>query len=368
MLRWAKFNNCVGEWSVDCYIAAMERITLSDLLTNPDYYLFGIENDVAIFLAMDRQSYERSIFFDGRIAPASEQAIPVALKPLMAALPATPASPPRIGWIFHMAHTGSTLLARALDLPGRNLVIREPMLLRSLGIEAGPTHQSGRGSEEWSERLHLALHMLDRRYAPDQAVLVKANVPVNRIIPDLLMRSPDQKAVLLHFGLADYLAAILRGPNHRKWVEHIYTELQLAEIRGCQPVSTIGEMAGALWLFQMEIYARLLAENKGVRSLDANILFDKPLESVTTAADYFGCPMDRNEAEAIVAGPLFSTYSKNPGAAFDNKARKERLALARTEISDELVTARHWVENHPVAQTLPARLGQALCGENGLLL
>lgn len=362
------FKSCVGEWGVDCYIAAMERITLPDLLTNPDYYLFGTENDVAIFLAMNRQSYERSIFFDGRIAPVSEQAIPVALQPLLAGLPATPASPPHIGWIFHMAHTGSTLLARALDLPGRNLVIREPVLLRSLGIEAGPLHQSGKGTAHWSQKLQLALHMLDRRYAPDQPVLVKANVPVNRIIPDLLERSPYQKAVFLHFGLEDYLAAILRGPNHRKWVEHIYTELQLADIPDAQPVMNIGEKAAALWLYQIDIYARMLAQNKDLRSLDANILFDDPLETVRAAAAYFGCPMDLEEAGNIVAGPLFSTYSKNPGAAFDNAARKERLALAQSEISEQLLAARQWVDKHPAAKALPVRLGQALCGENGSLL
>lgn len=346
----------------------MEQMTLSDLLSNPDYYLFGIENDVAIFLAMNRQCYEQSIFFDGRIVPASEQAIPVALKPLLAVLPAAPAGHPQIGWIFHMAHTGSTLLARALDLPGRNLVIREPVLLRSLGIEAGPAHQSGKASADWSERLNLALHMLGRQYAPDQPVLVKANVPVNRIIADLLGRSTYRRAVLLHFGLDDYLAAILRGPNHRKWVEHIYAELQLAEIREAVPAVNVGEKAAALWLFQLEIYARLLAENDGLRSLDANTLFDNPLESVTAAADYFGCPMDVEEAQAIVAGTLFSTYSKNPGAAFDNRARKERLALASAGIGEDLATARRWIDRHPAAKELPARLGQALCGENGMLL
>lgn len=363
-----KFNNGVGEWGGDCYIASMEQITLSDLLTNPDYYLFGIEHDVAIFLAMNRTSYERSIFFDGRIDPASEQPIQVALKPLLAAVAAIRATPPQIGWIFHLAHTGSTLLARALDLPGRNLVIREPLLLRSLGIEAGPAHQSDKVSADWSEKLHLALHMLNRRYASDQPVLVKANVPVNRIIPDLLARLVHRRAVLLHFGLADYLAAIMRGPNHRKWVEHIYTDMQLAKVPGAQPARSVSEMGGALWLFQMEIYARLLAEYEELRSLDANTLFNNPLESVTAAADYFSCPMDMSEAEAIVAGPLFSTYSKNPGAAFDNAARKERLALALKDIADELVAARHWVEKQPAAKALPARLSRPLCGENGLLL
>src|SRR6478672_6723699 len=105
------------------------------LFATPDHYLFAFDGDRAVFRAMDRAAYHRSIFLDRRISPASEAAFEVPLAPLIAWQEAHQPRPPRIGWIFHIAHCGSTLLARALDLPDRSLVLREPLALRQLGIQ-----------------------------------------------------------------------------------------------------------------------------------------------------------------------------------------------------------------------------------------
>ncbi len=60
-----------------------------------------------------------------------------------------------------MAHTGSTLLARALDRPGKTLVIREPTTLRALGVEA----RASVNGTQVSEQLRVALAMLGKRYS-----------------------------------------------------------------------------------------------------------------------------------------------------------------------------------------------------------
>jgi hypothetical protein len=348
----------------------MAQITISDLLNNPDFYLFGWENDEAIFLPMTRKSYANSIFFDDRIAPAQEHVIRVPLAQLLTAVSHITADVPRIGWIFHMAHTGSTLLARALDRPSKNLVIREPVTLRALGVEAGSLHRADEVSGYWVELLRLAMMMLGRRYGKDETVLVKANVPVNAIIADLLTKTPHPQALLLHFGLEDYLTAILRSPNHRKWVEHIYAEMELGrhpetgsskELQNC-------EKAAALWLWQIRIYADTLAANPGVRSLDANFLFDEPLPCLKAATAYFRSPIDDGEAQHIISSELFSRYSKNPNAAFDNNRRRERVTETRSALADEFKKARNWVESRLVVSPLPPRLAQPLCNDNPLLL
>ncbi len=345
----------------------MPQIEISDLLHNPDFYLFGWEDDHALFLHMNRDSYARSIFFDDRIVTLNDDVVRVPLAPLLAAVSQTSAANQDISWIFHMAHTGSTLLARALDRPGKNLVIREPVSLRMLGVEAGASH---RITPHWNQLLQFATAMLDRRDAKDEAVIVKANVPVNAIIPDLLATSPHPKALLLHFGLEDYLTAILRSPNHRKWVEHIFSELQLGEHPETAPHNELqnAEKAAALWLFQVRIYADVLSANPGVRSLDANILFDEPLLCMKAASGYFDCPMSEDEARIIVSGSLFSTYSKNPDAKFDNDLRKKRVTETRLGLADEIIVARRWVESRHAILPLPERLAQPLCGENSLLL
>ena len=67
--------------------------------------------DEVLFVPMDLAAYQRSIFLDHRISPAGEGSwqVPLAL------LGPAEANPPQLGWIFHVAHCGSTLLARALD-------------------------------------------------------------------------------------------------------------------------------------------------------------------------------------------------------------------------------------------------------------
>lgn len=348
----------------------MQQLKISDLLHNPDFYLFGFENEDALFLRMNRESYAQSIFFDGRIVTLDDNLIRVPLAQLLVSISEAAAPAPRIGWIFHMAHTGSTLLSRALDRPGKTLVIREPMTLRALGVEAGASHHPGFAKERWGERLDLSIAMLDRRYSENETVLVKANVPVNCIIPEVLAGAPNPKALLLHFGLEDYLTAILRGPNHRQWVENIFSELRLGEHPETGQAGGLqtAEKAAALWLFQIRAYAEVLAANPGVCSLDANILFDEPLLCLKAASDYFDCPMDDDEAQKVVSGDLFSTYSKNPNAPFDNAHRKARVAETRTALADEFVIARSWVEARLAISPLPERLARPLYGENSKLL
>jgi hypothetical protein len=268
-----------------------------------------------------------------------------------------------------MAHSGSTLLSRALDRPGNNLVIREPVTLRVLGLEAGALLNGTSPSEHWSSLLNLAIKMLDRRYANDEALIVKANVPVNGIIPDLLAKSPQPRALLLHFGLDDYLIAILRSANHRKWVDHIFSELRLGEHSETAPFGELqnAEKAAALWLFQIRKYADVLATSPSVRSLDANILFDDPLLCLKAASDYFDCPVRDDEARAIVSGSKFSTYSKNPNAVFDNTHRKARATDTRLMLAEEIKLARRYVEARLAISPLPKRLAHPLCGVNSKL-
>jgi hypothetical protein len=347
----------------------MGQITISDLLHNPDFYMFGWEDDHAIFLDMNRQSYARSIFFDDRIVTADDQVMRVPLEPLLTSVSQMGAAQPRIGWIFHMAHTGSTLLARALDCPGKNLVIREPASLRALGVEARSFSSDRPPNESWGQRFNLTMAMLNKRYSDDEAVIVKANVPVNGIIPDVLANAPNPKALLLHFGLEDYLTAILRSPNHRKWVERIFSELQLeSQSAGPSGETQHAEKAAALWLFQIRIFADVLAANPSVRSLEANILFDEPLMCLKAASDYYGCPINDGDARTIIGGELFSTYSKNPNAAFDNARRKERVSETRTALAEEFKLARNWVEARLAGSPLPKRLERPLCGGNPALL
>ena len=191
-------------------------LTIDDLFASPDHYLHSFEGDAAVFVPMDRAAYHRSIFLDGRISPAGAGSMRLPF----GTLAGQGRRPSATGWIFHVAHCGSTLLARALDQLSSNMVLREPLALRQLALTPD------------AERLAVTVAMLSKRYRAELPTIVKANVPVNFLLPNLVEADREARAIFLYCGLRDYLLAILRNDKHRAWVRNVTGQLRanLADI------------------------------------------------------------------------------------------------------------------------------------------
>jgi hypothetical protein len=331
------------------------------ILRNPDLFLHSFEERDAVLFEMDRDAYFRSIFTDKRISPKSPEPQRVPLADLFAATEKVEPSP--IRYIFHIAHCGSTLLARALDLKDSNLVCREPFTLRQLGVMS-----ANGGGEGFEKRTQLVRVMLGRRYSPDAPVIVKANVPVNFMIPALMQPQADEPAIFLHYGIEDYLLAILRSQMHRGWVQHVSNELGagIEKIAGPRDDESIPVLAARLWLTQMKQFEEALAAYPNAKSLGAEDLFERPKEVIAAAFAHFGQPQSETTIDAIVASELFSRYSKDPRHQFDNVQRVERRAKLKVELASELDAARGWIASR--AGALPPRLAKPLLGEGPLLL
>jgi hypothetical protein len=321
-------------------------LTLDDLFASPDHYLHSFDGPNALFVPMDRSAYQRSIFLDGRIQPPSNRSMNLPVAAMAGHAPA----PAATGWVFHVAHCGSTLLARALDDAGSNLVLREPLALRQLALAPD------------GERLKIVLAMLSKRYRAELPTVVKANVPVNFLLPELAAREPEARVLLLYLELDDYLRAILRNEGHRDWLRKVTGALarHLPALDG----KADAERAAALWTAQMRAFAAATAAWAGARSLDAEAFFAEPARYVAAAAEQLQVPMTSETAEAIVAGPLFATYSKNPAMAFDNDARLERRREIEASLAPEIEQAREWVEAHAadVAAVMERVRGARLAG------
>lgn len=300
-------------------------LTLDQLLATPDYYLHSFVGEDALFVPMDRQAYRRSIFLDGRIQPAADGTMRV---PVDALLPAArPAH--TIGWIFHIAHCGSTLLARAIGELAPNLVLREPQALRQMAFGADDTG------------IALVRTFLARRYEAAIPTIVKANVPVNFLLDRLMTTGTEDRAILLHYGLRDYLLAILRNDNHRAWLYQVTADL--ANMLGDLSSLTDAERGAALWLAQTRRFAATLERSERAAVLDAEHFFAEPANALAASMRHLGIATEDAAIADLVAGPLFATYSKNPGMAFDNAARVARRAETERELAGELKMAEEWL-------------------------
>ncbi len=294
-------------------------------LASPDCFLHALEGSIGHFLPMDRPAYRRSIFLDHRISPAQGEPFALDLAGFEGAIPHAMSA----GWIFHVAHCGSTLLARALEELTGTLVLREPLALRQLALNPNP------------KMLPAVLALLARGYPGAGRTLIKANVPVNFMLDAIAAVDPQAPAILLYSRLPDYLLAILRSPNHRAWVRTISG--QLAAHIDRRDAASDAELAAALWLAQHRRFAAALMAMPQARTLEAEQFYAQPDATITAAARLYGLPADQAMAARIAAGPLFATYSKNSGQAFDNAARLARRNLLAEELRGDLAEAEAWL-------------------------
>lgn len=347
-------------------------ITLQDLVDDPALFLWEFDRDAAIFQTMTREAFHRSIFLDGRIRRDERPNFRVPLESLLPAWRDVGRPLRRIGWIFHVAQCGSTLLARALDHIGRSLVLREPAALRRLGVMAGGDGANGSviADERFASRLRMTLAMLGKRWDADAPVIVKANVPVNFIASAVMAHDSQAPAVALYFPLENYVAAILRTEGHVRWTEGIFDEMRLSGspfVEG-HGADSAAQKAAALWFAQMKAYEGILTNFPNVRNLAAGGFFAAPAETVAAAAELFGVPLAPGEAAEIAAGEMFHSYSKNPALDYDPEVREAREAEALRRLAGPIAEAVEWARKARDRHGLSETLAKPLVGEVPALL
>ena len=336
-----------------------------NLFQDPDQFLFEFDAPNAKFIEMNREAYRRSLFCDGRVVAASDRKWAVPYKKLIDEHKASTSAPSNVSFIFHTGHCGSTLLAKALEVTDDVLVCREPLALRQLGVEYAFDIAGRTVPEDWTDRLRLVVSLLGRHYEDNSQVIVKANAPVNFIIPQVLAETAARPPLFLYFPLEDYVLAWMRSPNHRNWLIALCNETQLG-IQKHAPLEsnvTVAQAAGSLWFAQMMNFAEALELTPGAVSLDAEALFDNPATVMRATYKHFDIQHSEEQFAAITNGNLFSKYSKNPDVAFDNSMRLGRREKLRGIIHNEIKEANDWIKSFGGDKKLPKSLASPLCGD-----
>jgi hypothetical protein len=344
------------------------------LLTSPDYFFWGYKGSIAYFVNMNRDLYSKSIFCDGRIYPRTNEVITMPLGQLLDRFEEEDFAAPKLNYIFHMAHGGSTLLSRALDIRGSNIVYREPAALRQLGVSAAEEQFDDQPTEIWRRVLRLSTVLLSKTYEKNERVIIKANVPVNFIIPQLMAVHASTRGLILFAGLDDYLLSILKSQGHRDWLRNVVAEVGnsidsiLSLTAGERDRFSDAEAAAALWMTQTHLFARALQKYPNLRSLDSELFYSNPKLALSKASEFFRFRAKDEQLVAIVASDLFRRYSKNPEQQFDNQLRLQTKEQLRVGIHTELIRANEWVRKRAELCPLPKCLAKPLTAQLTKLL
>ncbi len=313
-------------------------------------------HDAVHFVEVPRAVHRTSTFLTDEYLPAGQVPAVVRRAEAMAAGPA--AGP--LHFIFHSAFCCSTVLARAFDIDGVAMGLKEPTVLNDL---TGWRHRGGdRG--KIAAVLDNMLTLLARPFAPGEAVIVKPSNVTNGFTLAALAMRPAACAVLLYAPLEVYLKSIAKkGMTGRLWVRDLIVK-QLREGMidlGFASEDYLGmtdlQAAAVGWLAQQALFASLVGRFPDrVRTLDSETLLAQPEAAIGALAELYGLRVD---AAVVAAGPAFTRHSKFD-TAFGAAARMAEYDTAAQAHGDEIAKVIVWAAavaaNAGVAIALPGPL------------
>lgn len=312
----------------------------ANLLSNPEWLPAHIRGSSVQFVRLARNQREGLTFLsDEYIAPLSPETASASLAELRGE-PAEPAP----HFIFHSAFAASTLLTRALDIPGIAVGLKEPEILNELGEAFRADSLSG-------EVLKVVVRLLARPFVADEKVVIKPSNVVNLLAPSLLELSSGSNAIFLHAPLARFLRSTAdKGLWGRRWARRLYplvardTGLDFGLSAGEQFELTDLQVAALCWLMQHAQATALVEAFPGrVRTLDSEVFLARRAETIAAAAAHFGLRLDDRQSAEIADGPAFATHSKEIGRVFDPE-EPLRAKAAVPIIDEEIAMITQWAK------------------------
>lgn len=295
------------------------------------------DHDALHFLRVEREEHRNIPFLTDEYLPAR-----ATLRQARQAALAEAAPPAPLHFIFHSAFCCSTLLLRALDVPGHAMGLSEPVLLNDM---VGWRHRRRPDGRQVAALLNQSLTLLARPFGPGEAVVIKPSNLVNPLAAAMLALQPSGHALLLHAPLEAFLGSVARKAMWgRIWVRDLLVKylreagvmdfgLSTEEILKLTDI----QVAALGWLAQHRIFHDLATRfPERIRTLDSDRLMSEPGAVIEAVSRHMSLGLAQERIGAIVQGPAFTRHSKS-GGAFDANARQQEreqgLALHAAEIS-----------------------------------
>lgn len=303
---------------------------------------YDASQDAFQFRPVSRDAHRKATFLTDEYLGEPTRIVPVGrMEALAAGCERAP-----VHFIFHSAFCASTMLVRALDVPGLAIGLSEPMLCNDL---MGWRWRGAEGKQV-AAVLDASLALLQRPFGAGEAVVVKPSNIFNPLIGAAMALRPEARAVLLHAPLPVFLASVARkGLWCRLWARELL-EGQLREGSvdlGFGPADYFRQsdlqVAAVGWLIQHRMFAQLAARlGPGrIRTLDSETLTGRKADCLIALTRFFGLSQAPEVQSAMLANPVLSSHSKF-GQSFSADDRAAEQEFARRAYGDEIDKVHDW--------------------------
>lgn len=308
-------------------------------------HAYDARRDTLLFARLPREAQQQAVFIDRRFVERAQQSPPAPISDLPIAGIRRAAGP--MHFIFHTAYCCSTLLTRALDIPGVSMGMKEPAVLVSFAQHWANARQTPGALDAFK----VTLDLLSRPLSPGETQVVKPSNVATHLIPEILHLRPDSKALVLWSDLDTFLGAIARrGAGGRAFARQVFQGF--ADAIPLDPVFSRDELliqtdlqlAAQVWLMQIAFLHSVVRRQGAarVRVLNSNTFLADPERTLRMLAQHFDLAISPDLCRAIATGPIFREHAKNPLVPFDASAHRNQNDSLDAAHASEIAVVKQW--------------------------
>ncbi len=346
-------------------MTSLSKTALDDIVADPTWlpHRLDLGRRTITFGRFDRDTLSKTTFLDNRIDGTVSAWTEAPIDALLdAKIPARPAP----AFLLHTSYCCSTLMMRALDVPGRTLALREPEII--MGLSNAYRMAGDQNALNLAERLRgVILNLLARPHLENERVLIKPTNAANNLAP--ILSTHGVPILFLYGDLRGFLASVIKkGESCRTIVRQIYRVFAMDKIgvsvipqRDALALTDL-QIAALSWRHQIEMFNALLLnpDSAHLRSLNFQTLLNRPAETLQAASDHLKLNIDVETLNTTANGPVFQTDSKEEGRRYDATQRAREEAALMEQNSEVLDLIEQWARKISLGGDAPANLPKPL--------
>lgn len=317
-------------------------------------------SDAFQFVALSREQHRRCTFLTDEYIPEESRRVMIRSEDLN--LDRAELAP--VDFIFHSAFACSTMLARALDIEGISMGLKEPIVLNDLvGMK-----RRGTAPAKLATALDQSIDLLARPFSSGEKIIVKPSNIVNCLAPSILDIRPNSKALLLHAPLKSFLRSLAaKNMWGRIWARDnvigIMDDQEL--ISGFTSADLLRltdiQIAAVGWLSEHARFTQIIQKygSDRIKTLDSEAFLNNKQDTIASLASFFELDLDSDQLADVLAGPAFTQHSKD-FSKFDTDARLDQHSGVDEAHGEEIDMVVQWsaavAQSQNIALELPSPL------------
>ena len=320
---------------------------------------YNIETGYLEMINLNRQTIETTTFLASPDFPSEETTRQLVDAKSMG-LVSAPLSPP--AFIFHSAFCCSTLIARAMDSPGKVRSLKEPQITMDIAAHI-------RRTGSIPVHINTIRNLLSRTSIVGERTVIKPTNMANNLLlhsTELLSRSP---ILFLYGSLRGFLISVLKkGEQGRYMARRMYSIFRNDPTRfkeiPLKQVATLTDLqiAAMVWLLQIEIFEeKLLSCTDGLMaSLHCDDFLVQPIGYLASINQHLKLSLTDKELIQLSRSDILNLDSKQQDKSYNSEKRKAESKKVEDEYGSTLDHICNWADGLSLHDKIQHKLSRPI--------